>query len=678
MTRASRHPIWFVFLVAAPIGCVDPNGSNGPPELNVAENKQKYVPQQGRLLEGFTTPDARRFDIPGASVANTELTIGGLTGEDVVNAPPFTATYGGATIDMRIAKVYPPDQEEPRWQYLLEQRNSAGEWEPACDAPPQLVPPNQPLPTPTPALAMPGEWLTHFYSPLSTRVTFACRTGVAAKCDGWGYSATSQWPLQTKNGVPTQANGGNMIQACTQMARADYCGAGVPNTIDGTPIWINDAFTEDQTVDGFAFEAAWRGRAAIEGRPRGQSPVVCLSKLRWSTLPLGGDCPLQVPDPRVNRKAQFCDDLTPKQMEFAGALMYSASTYIDAGLYTYIDPVSQLHLTTANLLPTTEGFAPEWQIPAPANVPFPALNEDVALEATIFRATLPVQIPDITLAPLSSYQCANDLLTSTTAPTDPTCSTIAMEGWVYPPGTAGRAPLRRWYHPVMQHSYTTAKSPSTMLAGGWKLAEVVGGVIRAAIDVNVRWSWLPGYSYTLDVQTRTGDWITSCIDSTQIGMFPWFVYSGVCTGAGNRSVNHADIAAFRVTYTRLGFPTYVATGNYDGFSSDAYVALSAFNSWTTALALHWNDIGNGAKYAVDVRTLGGNWIRCADENALGSEPAYLHTGRCWSAGGMTVPISNIKRIRVCAIDPQSGQDTVCSTPRSYNGHSPRVALRINP
>ena len=63
----------------------------------------------------------------------------------------------------------------------------------------------------------------------------------------------------TVNGNPTTANGADMLQGCTRMARADYCSAGMPNTIDGTPIHIDDVFSARPAVDGFAFEAAWRG-----------------------------------------------------------------------------------------------------------------------------------------------------------------------------------------------------------------------------------------------------------------------------------------------------------------------------------------------------------------------------------------------------------------------------------
>lgn len=671
MKRSFLHvDSWFVLLLCMPSGCGISNPR--PKRIDVTERIQQYAPHQGRLLQGFKTPDARTFEISGARVVDSELRVGDLAGKDVVNAQPFVAAHNGTRIEMRIAKVFPPDPTNRRWQYALQQRSPTGQWEPACDAPPQLIP-TKPAFTGIRALAMPGRWSGASYTADQSAVTFACSTGVAAKCDGWGYSVTSKWPGHTRTGAPSDAQGSDMMQTCTQMARADYCGNGMPNTLEGLPIWFDSVFSPRTTRSGFTLEAAWAGQSS-GGIPTNRAPAVCLSKRRWSTLPLGGDCPSRVPDPRVDRNAKFCDDLSSSDLERSGALIYSSRSFVDAGLYTHLDRDSQLRLTTANLLPTGQGMAPEWQIPIPANVGFPQQNQNISLEATIFRAALPVELPRSNLLPLFSFRCSNDLITSTTQPADPTCTQIAKEGWVFSPNTPGHAQLRRWYNPKTDHSYVTAASPSTMRASGWQLAEVIGGVLRAAIDLNVRWSSIPGYSYTIDVQTRNGDWITSCVDSAHIGTEPQFVYRGACVGAANHRLHHTDIAAFRVTYHRTGQPTYTATQSYDGFSSDAYVDLKAPGSTTTALTLRWNNVGT-TKYSVDVKVLGADWIRCADEALLANESSYLHTGSCWSAG-LEVPVNKIKQLRVCAIDSKTGRGQRCSNPVSYDGQTPEVALQL--
>ena len=210
----------------------------------------------------------------------------------------------------------------------------------------------------------------------------------------------------------------------------------MPNTLDGTPIQIDNVYDGLTSHEGMAFEAAWNGKAIADGSGPVNIPVACLSKRRWSTLPLGGNCPLQLPDPRVDRKSKFCEDM---DMEAKGALLYSSSSYRDSGLYTYTEPASQLRLTTASLVPQAQGLLPVWTLsPPPAGVPFPVAGQPVQFEATIFAAALPVTIPDTELVKLYSYHCQDDLITTTSELADPSCAKIAVEGYVYPRNAADR------------------------------------------------------------------------------------------------------------------------------------------------------------------------------------------------------------------------------------------------
>jgi hypothetical protein len=111
------------------------------------------------------------------------------------------------------------------------------------------------------------------------RVTYSCTDGVIAKCVIWGYKP---WRV-----------GVDLHQACTRMARADYCGDGVSYTRDGTTIDLYDGqgiqTPATSTADGFAFEAGWGPGGAVcvahpryrdvgpDGRAR---PPSC-----WSELP---------------------------------------------------------------------------------------------------------------------------------------------------------------------------------------------------------------------------------------------------------------------------------------------------------------------------------------------------------------------------------------------------------
>jgi ADYC domain-containing protein len=119
-----------------------------------------------------------------------------------------------------------------------------------------------------------------------TRFTFGCDNGVIAKCYRWGYKP---WMDQANTDAAAMTH-----WACTRMARADYCGSGESNTLDGTHIAFWDTLapqpTHVQPPDTklpreMRFEAGWNGAGAV-----------CLSHARWATMkppPVG--CPLVAP-----------------------------------------------------------------------------------------------------------------------------------------------------------------------------------------------------------------------------------------------------------------------------------------------------------------------------------------------------------------------------------------------
>lgn len=628
----------------------------------------EYVGHQGRLLLGFRAPDVRTFVMSTSLVglrviADGELVANGLAGRDFIGQPVI-GSADGVNVLMRIADVHEPAEPGARWQYALEQFVSLGQsWIPACAEPPQLLP-GDPVESPPLAMAMPGSWSRDgLYSP-HVGFSFACNTGAVAKCDGWGYRVDVDPPDVTENGIPTPTvTGADMMQACTRMARADFCAQGIPNTFDGTPIRLDDVFQDPPLHRDYVFEAAWPGVAVVDRRPQ-RRPVICLSKLRWSTMPLGGTCPLQLPDPRVDSKGKFCDDILPKVMEEQGARTYSLSTYLDAGLYTYTDPSTGTRLTTASLLPAAAGLPPDWVIPQPPNVPFPMTGQTQRFEATIFAPVLPSDLSEPDLLMLSSYQCPDGDYITTTA-SAPGCTLVADEGHVYSPGTTTRAPLRRWWHPGVKRSHTTAIAPTTMIAGGWQRPEVIGGVIRAGIDVNLRWSAVQGATYSLAVQTRSGEWIAPCIDTPLIGSATSLVYRGICSSASFRAVDHADIAVVRVIATSTN-GTQIANRGYNGFDSDLYIDVPGGQA--TAVTVTWNDVGQGFTYGLDVRTSpGGDWIRCVGDNLLGNGLSHVHTGSCPSAGAIIKLVSTFG-LRVCATWSGESSPTTCGEV-SYSGGS---------
>jgi ADYC domain len=95
------------------------------------------------------------------------------------------------------------------------------------------------------------------------KFTFACENGAIAKCIGWGYK-----PWAKKDGHSLA----DLHQACTRMARADYCGDGRSHTREDNPIDMYDGLAvltrATEASAGWeparaSFEAAWSPQGAL-------------------------------------------------------------------------------------------------------------------------------------------------------------------------------------------------------------------------------------------------------------------------------------------------------------------------------------------------------------------------------------------------------------------------------
>jgi len=635
-----------------------------------------YISQQGTLLLGFNGSDVRTFAFPPQFahprvLDDGQLVADGADGGAFVGALVSATATDGTGITMRITEVHKPDVSG-RWHYALEDWSTVEQsWHPACADPPQVIPAPDDAPAPL-AIALPGSWTADgFYVADAGRVSFSCATGVAAKCVSWGYPPTWAPPSATLTGHANTSTGSDVFQSCTRVARADYCGGGIPNTLDGTPIHVHDVFGgplhPEQSVAGFAFEAAWPGVASVRDRGNQLRPALCLSKQRWSTLPLGGACPLTVPDPRQESKARFCEEMTDVELEAKNALVENDSAYLDAGLYRWTQTGNRTIFTTAALVPDRPTKPPVWLVsPPPVAVP----QQTARFEGAIFNRTLPAAMPLDDLVALRSYDCAGDLVT-TTADLSKSCKPmVKLEGYVYVPHTAGRSPLRRWWNPTIKRSQTTTTAPSTMIAAGWQLVQVEGALPRAAMDLNLRWSLLGGGSYALDVQTKTGAWVSPCIDAPVVGNAASYVYHGICPSAANRTVANSDVRAFRVRYSAQSGSGAVVVP-YDGAASDVYVPLPG--GQTTALTVSWNDVGPTSRYALDVDA-GGGLVRCADDTVLGNDLSFVFTGYCPTKGG-TIPIGAVKTLRLCAAADGNWGNATCAQ-ATYDGHQPAATLSI--
>jgi hypothetical protein len=628
-------------------------GCAGPHEaaLATALEDNGYISHQGTLLLGFVEPDVRHLAFPSAadplSIADDGELVTGLGGGAAVVGLTFQALGSRATVDMRIVGTVPPANIGERWRYALEAFDAAHGWMPACADPPSLAP--RATGGPVLAVAFPGRiGAAGAYIDDRTAVGFACETGVVAKCMGWGYDPTKAPPQATLHGVATTTTGADMLLACTRMARADYCAAGVPHTVDGTPVHVHDVFggppSDGPPVSGFAFEAAWPAVAlGAEGTAPPQ-PALCLSKLRWSTLPLGGDCPNDLLDPRVSINGHFCEDIDPVELDRRGALVLVDSPYLDVGLYRWEDPASAARLSTAQLVPGVTGSLPSWRGAPIPGVGFPLPGQPGHFEGALLDPGLSLPgLTDDTLH-LASFRCGDDYVTTTTSNVKPSCKRLADEGLVFPPNTPGRSKLRRFWNPSSGRSQTTTMSPATLIARGWQLVEVVGGMVRASVAINVRWDAVAGATYALDVQTRTGEWIAPCFDAATVGTATGVTIDGGCPAAPGRSLTSGEIVALRVNVQRSA-STDPHTLVYDGVSTDVYLPLPGGRP--TALVLGWNALAD-TRYVVDLHA-SASWLRCAGERFVANDVDVVLPGVCPETGGAFDP-TLVDKVRVCSED----------------------------
>jgi hypothetical protein len=181
----------------------------------------------------------------GASLEDSEL-VGLLL--------PFSATTGEVLwIRLSALSTHPDASDVPLYSLELEGENLCGEG--------------------GAGLFVPGIWdeagTRHDSVTTDGRrvdTTYACTRGVITKCVAWGYRPWTQ--------------GSEIHEACVRMARADYCGDGVPHTEEGTMIDMFDTRGIQTPVadDGFTFEAGW-----------GPNGAVCVNEPRYVDTTPSGD-----------------------------------------------------------------------------------------------------------------------------------------------------------------------------------------------------------------------------------------------------------------------------------------------------------------------------------------------------------------------------------------------------
>ncbi|RKH02347.1 hypothetical protein D7X74_37230 [Corallococcus sp. CA047B] len=308
--------------------------------------------------------------------------------------------------------------------------------------------------------------------------------GVIAKCIDWGYAPWSG--ASSVNDVALAYH-----QLCTRMARADYCGEGKSNTLDGTPLYfMGPQSVLAQNPDGYpaatvdpgqyALEAVWKRDSCGTVRP------LCLGKKRWDTLSLEATClnrALEAGTPPViatGPSIRPCEEL--KLTNYADdTLLVSYSLFIDRALVMFKKTDTEFVTTTSVVADLQEHPGIEDVSTFRADLNGDGLADTPSLvplraEGPILSAKLPSAIKKRMgsfIKPL--YRCVDHvgrrLLTdsNTCAPAtgfflNAVSSDQGIEGYVYSAvdtESAGqRRPLKLWKHPTLGFYATSTQSPS--------------------------------------------------------------------------------------------------------------------------------------------------------------------------------------------------------------------------
>lgn len=194
---------------------------------------------------------------PGTRTISTAQNTKIVKGKDLKGAQFNAVDEQGRKLNFEIKDVEldPKDREKETYLYTVFYLDSAdSQWKNLCTPDAENV---------AKAIPLTGSWdETGKHTESSDIITFGCTSGVLAKCVRFGYK-----PWKTVKGKSLR----EYHQACTRMARADYCGNGKSHTREGTPIDVYDELGIQKKTpnNGMVFEAAWSSDGAtFINRPR--------------------------------------------------------------------------------------------------------------------------------------------------------------------------------------------------------------------------------------------------------------------------------------------------------------------------------------------------------------------------------------------------------------------------
>jgi hypothetical protein len=217
------------------------------------------------------------------AVPAPSLQPGAPAGKGVVGTVLQGTASDGNPVRVAISAAEPSSEDPQLSWYRIEAWNSlAQKWENPCVGLASVPNPR--------VLAVSGIWdASGAHHDVPGKFTFACENGAITKCITWGYK-----PWESHNGHSLA----DLHQACTRMARADYCGNGRHHTRQDTLIASDDglgvgARTTGTSVDfdltRASFEAAWAPDGATclartrDGRPLETVLQECPTRFRAGT-----------------------------------------------------------------------------------------------------------------------------------------------------------------------------------------------------------------------------------------------------------------------------------------------------------------------------------------------------------------------------------------------------------
>jgi hypothetical protein len=238
---------------------------------------------QGLSFQGLTAQgiSPQGIDFQGTDVSGSSISAGALDAHSIIRLELLegelaaTLDDGGVLRGADLQGLHLPfvtTEAETRWLQLVRaEGNSPGAWLYSLQLEGRDVCAGDGL-----GVFVPGVWDESGRHVAASDTaggvidaTFSCRAGVIAKCVFWGYEP---WSV-----------GSELHQACTRMARADYCGDGVAHTENGTLIDMFDRHGIQSTVDaaGLSFEAGW-----------GPDGATCVSQPRYLDIDPQGELEL--------------------------------------------------------------------------------------------------------------------------------------------------------------------------------------------------------------------------------------------------------------------------------------------------------------------------------------------------------------------------------------------------